>query len=90
MEIHHSALIDGLYYSRPIANICFYFCREFVRIETWEQRNRYKAIFNSEYEEYKRLYAKFNGIAQEFSTLEEDLKRCEAGSEARAVSFHLV
>lgn len=73
----------GLKYCKYI-KLNFYF-REYGTIESSEQRARYKADFNAEYEEYLRLHAQIKSISRRFASLEHRLHTCEEGSEEHKV-----
>lgn len=52
--------------------------RYYTTISSPEQRRRYKAEFNADYEEYKRLHAQMAMVSGRFKQLEERLKEEEA------------
>lgn len=46
-----------------------------------EQRGRYKADFNAEYEEYKALHSTLEQVSKRFSDLEDSLRNAREGTE---------
>ncbi|XP_076624915.1 suppressor of Triplolethal [Colletes latitarsis] len=50
----------------------------YTTISSSEQRRRYKAEFNADYEEYRRLHAQVAKVSKRFSQLQERLKQEEA------------
>ncbi|XP_076179580.1 suppressor of Triplolethal [Ptiloglossa arizonensis] len=50
----------------------------YTTISSAEQRRRYKAEFNADYEEYRRLHAQVAKVSKRFSQLQERLKQEEA------------
>lgn len=54
---------------------CF---RYYTTISSSEQRRRYKAEFNADYEEYRRLHAQVANVSKRFTQLQERLKQEEA------------
>lgn len=54
---------------------------QFTRICSQEQRTRYKAEFQANYNEYRELHSLLHGVSQKFALLEEKLKREQQGSE---------
>ncbi|XP_035230097.1 RNA polymerase II elongation factor ELL-like [Stegodyphus dumicola] len=60
---------------------CPDYMKEYGTIESREQRARYKADFNAQYEEYLHLHSKIKGISRKFAHLEHNLHTCEEGSE---------
>ncbi|CAB3378188.1 Hypothetical predicted protein [Cloeon dipterum] len=54
---------------------------KFTTIRTLEQRNQYKAAFTENYDEYKRLHAKVEQVANRFNRLQEQLKKEKCDSE---------
>lgn len=52
-----------------------------------EQRNRYKADFNAQYNEYRDLHSVIHEVSKKFAQLEENLRKEEKGSERYQVSW---
>lgn len=52
--------------------------RYYTTISSTEQRRRYKAEFNADYEEYRRLHAQVARVSRRFTQLQDRLKREEA------------
>lgn len=52
--------------------------RYYTTISSAEQRRRYKAEFNADYEEYRRLHAQVAKVSKRFAQLQERLKQEEA------------
>uniref|UniRef100_V9IJI6 RNA polymerase II elongation factor ELL n=3 Tax=Apis cerana TaxID=7461 RepID=V9IJI6_APICE len=50
----------------------------YTTISSSEQRRRYKAEFNADYEEYRRLHAQVANVSKRFTQLQERLKQEEA------------
>ncbi|KAG7203569.1 hypothetical protein KM043_013613 [Ampulex compressa] len=50
----------------------------YTTISSAEQRRRYKAEFNADYEEYRRLHAQVAKVSKRFTQLQERLKQEEA------------
>ncbi|XP_076664410.1 suppressor of Triplolethal [Andrena cerasifolii] len=50
----------------------------YTTISSAEQRRRYKAEFNADYEEYRRLHAQVAKVSKRFAQLQERLKQEEA------------
>ncbi|XP_076231438.1 suppressor of Triplolethal [Calliopsis andreniformis] len=50
----------------------------YTTISSAEQRRRYKAEFNSDYEEYRRLHAQVAKVSRRFTQLQDRLKQEEA------------
>ena len=65
-----------------ILNICFIFVySKYNPIQSHEQRQLYKADFNSEYEGYRDLHNKVIKVTRQFKELESSLHEKEEGSE---------
>ncbi|KAG8236073.1 hypothetical protein J437_LFUL011997 [Ladona fulva] len=54
---------------------------EYTTITTAEQRNRYKADFNADYDEYRYLHTIVETVSRRFAELQEMLEQQEIGSE---------
>lgn len=54
---------------------------KYVEITNQEQRGRYKADFNAEYEEYKTLHSTVEQVSRRFSDLEDSLRNSREGSD---------
>ncbi|XP_075721283.1 RNA polymerase II elongation factor ELL-like isoform X2 [Rhipicephalus microplus] len=54
---------------------------KYTEITSEEQRYRYKADFNAEYEEYKALHSTIESVSKRFSDLEECLRTAREGTE---------
>lgn len=52
--------------------------RYYTTISSLEQRRRYKAEFNADYEEYRRLHAQVAKVSKRFIQLQDRLRREEA------------
>ncbi|XP_022200997.2 RNA polymerase II elongation factor Ell [Nilaparvata lugens] len=48
---------------------------DYPRIESVEERRRYKADFNTNYMEYRALHSRVDKVARKFANLEESLKK---------------
>uniref|UniRef100_A0A1W7R9S7 RNA polymerase II elongation factor ELL n=1 Tax=Hadrurus spadix TaxID=141984 RepID=A0A1W7R9S7_9SCOR len=57
------------------------FKKKYVVISNGEQRARYKADFNTEYNEYLGLHAMLTDVSNKFTSLEVSLHRTKKGSE---------
>jgi len=66
-----------------------HFFRSFLPIHTPEQRNRYKAEFNSDYKEYMRLHSVIDKVSKLFAHLDERLRQAEHGSHDYNVSISI-
>ncbi|RZF36318.1 hypothetical protein LSTR_LSTR006582 [Laodelphax striatellus] len=55
---------------------------DYPRIETLEERRRYKADFNTNYMEYRSLHSRVDKVARKFAALEESLKKEQKDSPA--------
>lgn len=51
-------------------------------IKNQEQRQKYKGDFNSEYDEYRKLFGHLDTIAKKFGELEIKIRKTKEGSEA--------
>ncbi|CAG7662767.1 unnamed protein product [Allacma fusca] len=58
---------------------------DYTTIRTPEQRIRYKADFNAEYEEYRDLHSVIDKVSKKFAQLQERLLKEEKGSEGYQV-----
>eukprot|EP00095_Tigriopus_kingsejongensis_P004709 maker-scaffold276_size226481-snap-gene-1.27 protein:Tk04709 transcript:maker-scaffold276_size226481-snap-gene-1.27-mRNA-1 annotation:"rna polymerase ii elongation factor ell" len=67
----------------PPAKPKFDFLKEFVKVVTAEQRNRYKKEFNANYETYRKLHALTTQVPKRAVHLENKLKQEAPGSDAR-------
>lgn len=56
------------------------FLKQYVVIGSLDQRARYKADFNAEYEEYRYLHSKMKNVSKRFAALEDQLNAFEEGS----------
>ncbi|XP_075238386.1 suppressor of Triplolethal [Lycorma delicatula] len=64
---------------------------DYPRIETIEQRRRYKEDFNTNYVEYRRLHSVVDKVSRRFAELEARLKRENKHSEAwKAIKNQIV
>ncbi|XP_076304898.1 RNA polymerase II elongation factor ELL-like isoform X2 [Tachypleus tridentatus] len=54
---------------------------KYVEITSNDQRARYKAHFNAEYEEYQKLHSHITNVSRRFAELEDRLGSCVKGSE---------
>lgn len=52
--------------------------RYYTTISSTEQRRRYKAEFNADYEEYRRLHTQVAKVSKRFVQLQDRLKQEEA------------
>ena len=57
------------------------YMNQFTTISSKEQRVRYKAEFNSNYNEYRELHSLLHEVSRKFAVLEDQLKREQPGSE---------
>jgi RNA polymerase II elongation factor ELL len=55
--------------------------RKYKRIMSKEQRYAYKADFNMQYDEYRRLHSSIEKVANIFEQLRQQLKQHEEGSD---------
>lgn len=55
--------------------------RKYTEIRNPEQRAQYKADFNSEYNEYRKLHAIVDRVSKRFSLLKESLRNVAEGTE---------
>lgn len=53
----------------------FFKYRQYTAINNTEQRRSYKAEFNSDYEEYRRLHTQIADVSKRFADLEEQRQR---------------
>jgi len=67
----------------------WYFYSQYTRIETEEQRNRYKDDFNAEYQIYRDLHAVIERVSRRFAQLELRLREEERGTTDYQVSIWL-
>lgn len=61
-------------------------CRSYRTIVSHEQRQRYKNEFNVEYNEYRALHARIEGVTRQFTVLETQLKELQQGTNQYKVS----
>ncbi|XP_013781597.1 RNA polymerase II elongation factor ELL-like [Limulus polyphemus] len=54
---------------------------KYVEITSNDQRARYKAHFNAEYEQYQKLHSHIMNVSRRFAELEDRLGSCEKGSQ---------
>jgi len=59
----------------------YYYCSKYTQIRTAEQKSRYKAEFNADYKEYRRLHAVIDKVSKRFAHLAERLEQTEHGSQ---------
>jgi RNA polymerase II elongation factor ELL len=59
----------------------WYIYSQYTRIETEEQRSRYKDDFNAEYSIYRDLHTVIEKVSKKFAQLEERLREEERGTE---------
>lgn len=64
----------------------FNFCSKYTSIRTAEQKSRYKAEFNADYKEYRKLHSVIDKVSKRFAHLEERLLKSEHGSQDYEVS----
>uniref|UniRef100_T1IUD5 OCEL domain-containing protein n=1 Tax=Strigamia maritima TaxID=126957 RepID=T1IUD5_STRMM len=57
------------------------YLKKYTVINSAEQRAHYKADFNAEYDEYRKLHAIIDSVSKRFALLEERLRNCEDGSD---------
>lgn len=62
------------------------FCRNYSPIVSQEQRQRYKNDFNREYNEYRALHARIEGVTRQFTVLEAQLRQLQQGTDQYQVS----
>lgn len=62
------------------------FCRNYTPIVSQEQRQRYKNDFNREYNEYRDLHARIEGVTRQFTVLEAQLRQLQQGTDQYQVS----
>nr|XP_046246676.1 RNA polymerase II elongation factor ELL isoform X2 [Scatophagus argus] len=55
-----------------------------------EQRQRYKNDFNAEYNEYRGLHARIEGITRQFTVLDNELKQHQQGTEKYETIHHQI
>ncbi|KAL3226405.1 hypothetical protein MRX96_004494 [Rhipicephalus microplus] len=84
-----STLLDGIEVTgvspaphlHQIPQTKFQIRSKYTEITSEEQRYRYKADFNAEYEEYKALHSTIESVSKRFSDLEECLRTAREGTE---------
>ncbi|XP_048110529.1 RNA polymerase II elongation factor ELL-like [Alosa alosa] len=57
------------------------YLENYKSIVSQEQRQRYKNDFNVEYNEYRALHSRIEGVTQQFTVLEAQLKQLQQGSD---------
>ncbi|XP_062378316.1 RNA polymerase II elongation factor ELL-like isoform X2 [Sardina pilchardus] len=57
------------------------YLENYKSIASQEQRQRYKNDFNVEYNEYRALHARIEGVTRQFTVLEGQLKQLQQGSD---------
>jgi RNA polymerase II elongation factor ELL len=62
------------------------FRSKYTSIRTPEQKSRYKAEFNADYKEYRKLHSVIDQVSKHFAHLEERLLQAEHGSQDYEVS----
>ncbi|XP_046329647.1 RNA polymerase II elongation factor ELL-like [Haliotis rufescens] len=61
---------------------CADYLKTYTMIKNQEQRQKYKGDFNSEYDEYRKLFGHLDTIAKKFGELEIKIRKTKEGSEA--------
>ena len=57
------------------------FMHQYRRIDSLQQRSRYKEVFNSQYKEYRELHKAIDRVSKRFAQLEEELRQEDEGTE---------
>ncbi|XP_077554894.1 suppressor of Triplolethal [Haemaphysalis longicornis] len=80
-DLHASGVPSATPSPRNSTNQVPEYVTKYVDITSEEQRGRYKADFNAEYEEYKALHSTLEQVSKRFSDLEDSLRNAREGTE---------
>lgn len=80
-DLHASGVPSATPSPRNSTNQVPEFVTKYVDITNEEQRGRYKADFNAEYEEYKALHSTLEQVSKKFADLEDSLRNAREGTE---------
>lgn len=80
-DLHASGVPSTTPSPRNSTNQVPEYVTKYVDITNEEQRGRYKADFNAEYEEYKALHSTLEQVSKRFSDLEDSLRNAREGTE---------
>ncbi|XP_074651808.1 RNA polymerase II elongation factor ELL2-like [Tubulanus polymorphus] len=56
------------------------YVNQYTVITSNEQRQKYKTVFNSQYDEYRKLHANVDKVSKRFSELEQSLRKTQEGT----------
>lgn len=73
-----------------ISNRIDYFYRNYTKVLNVEQRNRYKADFTSEYDEYMKLFDYITKISQTFHRLSKKLAAARPATNSYQVCLFML
>lgn len=73
---------------RLSTQVCGFSLRKYPVIQTDDDRERYKAVFQDQFSEYKELSAEVQAILRKFDELDTVMSRLPHHSENHQVSVH--
>lgn len=65
---------------------CLVFYRKYPNIQSAEEREKYKAVFNDQYAEYKELYSEVRAALMRFKELDSMMEKITSGPQSKKVS----
>ncbi|KAL1431109.1 hypothetical protein MTO96_014500 [Rhipicephalus appendiculatus] len=80
-DLHATGVSSATPSPRNSTNQVPEYVTKYTEITSEEQRGRYKADFNAEYEEYKALHSTIESVSKRFTDLEDCLRTAREGSE---------
>ncbi|KAL3226402.1 hypothetical protein MRX96_004492 [Rhipicephalus microplus] len=80
-DLHGTGVSSTTPSPRNSTNQVLEYVTKYTEIISKEQRDRYKADFNAEYEEYKALHSTIESVSKRFSDLEDCLRTAREGTE---------
>lgn len=81
-------LTTDLLQSKVVTPVCGFSLRKYPVIQTDDDRERYKAVFQDQFSEYKELSAEVQAILRKFDELDAVMSRLPHHSENRQVGVH--